>query len=57
MAGLVIAAGPLRILHPLDTALTSTIHRPVAATWRSLTTGETGSPHDPRHLHAFSLRI
>jgi hypothetical protein len=56
VAGLV-TVGPLRILHPLDTALVSTTDRPLPATGSWLATHETGSPHDPPHLHAFSLRI
>ena len=57
MAGIAIAVGPLRVLHGTGTILNSTIDQTVPATEQLLTAHETVSPHDPPHLHAFSLRI
>jgi hypothetical protein len=56
-AGMAITVGPLRVVHPPDTALISTINQILAPTGQLLTRHETGSQHNPPHLHAFSLRI
>jgi hypothetical protein len=57
MPGIAIAVGPLRVLHGTGTILNSTIDKTVPATEQLLTAHKTVSPHDPPHLHAFSLRI